>query len=89
MEKKTKKIENRIEPFLTSDTNLVAYLIVNGFKQANPPRLRDRHVYWAFEKTPGLDQAVQSYNDRNALVDAQTICDCLKKLRILIAGMRG
>ncbi len=89
MDKKTKKMEDNIEPYFTSDSNLAAYLIVSGFEQPIPPKLRDRHVYWSFEKTLDLDRAVEQYNSKNALVDAQSICNCLKKLRIMIAVMRG
>jgi hypothetical protein len=76
MEKKDFVVEEIV------DLNLAAYLIVSGFQLLRPPISIPNQKYkiFQFEKTPEFEQACVRYFNRNAQVDALTICETIRSL---------
>ena len=67
----------------TSDTQFMAYLMAIGIKPIDH-QIRDKHVWWTFKETPELEKARKDFYNNVAFIDAQTLCDYLRKVKILI-----
>lgn len=58
--------------FRTSDLGLASALVACGYNFRELNRLTRKKLEFVFERTEGLDEAIQKYWSRNLPIDAQT-----------------
>lgn len=75
------------ETIQRTDAHFMAYLMAIGIKPISY-EAKDEHIWWGLKKNPELEGAREKYYSNEALVDAQTICDCLRKVKVFIKEMR-
>jgi hypothetical protein len=80
--------ETQIEIIETTDAHFIAYLMAIGIRPISY-KVKDGHIWWSLKKNSELEKAKVKYYNNEALVDAQTICDCLRKVKVFIKEMGG
>lgn len=71
-----------------SDVNLVAYLKTKGFRETARPKLTDQVVTFYFEESPKLSEEIDTYFNREGIVEAMAMCETLRLLKGLIGDIR-
>jgi len=68
--------------------NVVAYLLVAGFKQASHPTLSGGRVTFYFEDTPELSKAVTAYFMREVQIDPMSMAESVRRVKAIISNLR-
>lgn len=70
-----------------TDLNLVAYLLTVGFKPT--ANITTRFTLFEFERSPEIEEAITKFYDRNAKVDALTLCENLRTIKAMVQELRA
>ena len=71
-----------------TEVNLVAYLKCKGYKETSRPKFTDPVVTFYFEESPKLSEEIDTYFNREGMVEAMAMCEALRLLKGLIGDIR-
>lgn len=70
------------------ESNLVAYILVAGFKQVSHPTISNNRVTFYFEDSTELSKTVTAYYMREANIDPLTMAESVRRVKAIIANLR-
>jgi hypothetical protein len=74
--------------FRTTDNDLAAYLITISHKPLETTIENGRYLAFQFPDSPELRKEVSNFYNNQTLVDARTICENVRKLKVLLTQYR-
>lgn len=72
---------SKVQEFETSDLFLATYLLVRQFKLTKQPTSKKRYVTFYFERSKGLDGAVQDFFNRTAMCDPLALLEKYRSVK--------
>jgi len=84
-------MEKLQELFSSSDLDLVAYLLTQGFKFVQSPTLPAAHsrVHFHFQKSEKIEKAVMDFINRRASVEPVAFAESLRSIKTQAQELRG
>lgn len=72
----------------TTEIDLAGYLVLKGFKLIPPLKTRGRYIVFTFKDEPDLDEEWMKYFNQETSVDAYSLCNTIRKLRVQMRELR-
>ena len=74
--------------FHTTDNDLAAYLETIGYRSLDTAIEKGRYLAFQFPDSPKLQQDIRNFYSHSTSVDARTLCENVRKVKVLLTQFR-